>query len=881
MSVLARVRCILEGALRRGRMEREMEQELRFHVAKYTEDLVRRGVPEDEAARRARVEFGHLQPLKEECREARGLRLWDELVQDLRYAGRVLRSSPGFALVAVFTLALGIGANTAIFSVVNAWVLKPLPYANPDRLVAIWSADVKGRWVGSTSAGDLEDWRKEKKDVFEDICGWWTPAFTLQQGDDPEQVSGARVNVEFFRMLGAVPQLGRGFLEQESQPGAPRVVVLSHELWMNRLGGDPALVGKTIQIDGAAVTVVGIMPDSFHVPLMGPVRLWVPAIPSDERRNRNARIIARLKPGISLARATEHLKAIEKRLGDVHPDTNAARTVIVRLLRDEMAREGGNEQALIAFWLVGCVLLLACANVANLVVGRSLSRQKEMAVRLAIGAGRGRLLRQLLTENLAMFLTAALLSVAFAVWGVRWIAEAIPADVRGWLPNYGNLHVDTATLCYTLGIGLVTGLLFGLAPAFHCWRLDVNTVIKENAARHSGSSAGSRVKNCLIVFETSLALVVLVAAGLLAKGLVKMYARDLGFKPDGLITARMVLSDSRYSDPKRIDEFKNAVLEQARTLPGVRAAAIDTFPPYGGDTSAVPYAIDGRPLPGPADRPFAFVDIVSPDYFETMGIPVMRGRAFTDRDRADSPPVVVINQTMAQRNWPNQDPLGQRTRRGINANTIATVVGVVGDTSGQDDLDTRHPQIYFPCHQSPSQNFALILRTSGGSPDVATGIRRAVNSADKSQAVLRIESMEQLMIGRRAPFVIVGQVASFFAVLSLFLAALGIYAVMAYSVAVRKQEFGIRLALGAAGRSLILLVVRQGLKLTVIGLVIGLAAAFGIANLMSSMLYQVSPTDAQTFTLISLLLLAVAVLACYLPARRAVRIDPTRALRYE
>lgn len=881
MNVLARLRCVLEGALRRTRLERDMESELRFHIASYTEDLIRSGISKEQAERRARREFGQMEPLKEECRQARGLRLWDETIQDLRYAGRMLRRSPGFAAIAVLTLALGIGANTAIFSVVNAWVLKPLPYANPGQLVAIRSADTKGRWVGGSSPGDVADWRKEKKDVFQDICGWTTPGVTLQQGEYPEQVVGARVSVEFFRMLGVAPQLGRGFLAQDAQPGAARVVVLSHELWINRLGGDPALVGKAIQMDGERVAVVGIMPEQFQVAVMGPVKLWLPLAPGEDRHSRFIRVIARMRRGVGLARATEYLKTIARRLADSHPDTNAASTVQVRLLSDEIDRESGGEQAIILFWLVGCVLLLACANVANLVVGRAVSRQKEMSVRLAIGAGRGRLLRQLVTENLAMFLMAAALSVAIALWGVRWIADAIPAELRGWIPNFGNLHVDTATLLYTLGIGLFTGLVFGLAPAIHCWRIDIHDVIKESAARHSGSKAGSRLKNYLIVFETSLALVVLVAAGLLAKGLVRMYSRDLGFDPQGLVTARVLLSDSRYSDGKRADEFARRVLAQVRMLPGVQAAATSAFPPYGGDSSAMPYAIEGRAVPAPAERPFALLDIVSPEYFATMGIPLLRGRAFSDQDRADSPPVVIINQAMVRRQWPGQDPLGQRIRYGANLDRTATVVGVAGDTAGQDDLDQRRPLIYFPSRQRPSQGMSLILRTRALSPELGVGIRRAVRTVDHAQAVLRLAAMRELMTERRAPYVIVGQVTTFFAVLSLFLAALGIYGVMAYSVAARKQEFGIRLALGAAGRDLASLVIGQGLKLTAIGLALGLAAAFGVTRLMSSILYQVSPTDAATFTLISVLLVVVAGLACYLPARRAARIEPTRALRYE
>jgi predicted permease len=525
--------------------------------------------------------------------------------------------------------------------------------------------------------------------------------------------------------------------------------------------------------------------------------------------------------------------------------------------------------------------LLACSNVANLVVGRAVGRQKEMAVRLAIGAGRGRLLRQLLTENVVLFLMAAALSVLFAIWGVRWIAQAIPPEVRGYLPNSAVLRVDAPTLLYTLGIALVTGLLFGLAPAIHCGRLDVNHVLKENTARLSAGGATSLFKNCLIVFETSLALVVLVAAGLLVKGLVRMYARDPGFNPNGLVTARVVLSDPKYADPKRSEAFKKDVLEQLRTLPGIRSAALGNYIPYGGNNGSAAYAIDGLPIPAPADRPFMLIDTVSPDYFTAMGIPLIRGRAFSEQDRADSLPVGIINQAMARRQWPHEDPVGQRIRWSANLDRIVTVVGIVKDTAGQDDTDRPYPQVYFPYQQSPTQAMTFVIRSNSALEDTASSTRRAIRAVDSGQAVLRTETMQELMVERRAPYTIVGQVASFFAALSLFLAALGIYGVMAYSVAARKQEFGIRLALGAARRDLVSLVLGQGLKLTAIGLAIGLAAAFTVARLMSSILYEVSPTDASTFTGFSLLLLAVAGLACYVPARRASSIEPTRALRYE
>ncbi|MBZ5608811.1 MAG: ABC transporter permease [Acidobacteriia bacterium] len=884
MSLWARCSSLVHDAFSRRRMERDMDAELRHHLSIYTEDLVRRGIPREQAERQARIEFGNLEPLKEECRQARGLRLLDETTQDLRYAVRMLRKSPGFAAIAVLTLALGIGANTSIFSVVNTWILKPLPYPNPDQLVTIFEIDTRQKLAGSVAAADLYDWRSDRE-VFDAVSAWQTPLFTLMHEDQPEQVNGARVNPEFFRILGIAPRIGRGFLPEEDSPNAAPVAILSHEFWQSHFGGDPGIAGKAFEIDGRKVTVVGILPPNFHLSLLGRVNIYMPlSLTGEERANRRSRYldaIARLKPGVSFARADLYLKTTARRLETAYPASNAGRSVELHTLRDEIGRQGGSQQALIVFWLVGCVLLIACGNVANLVVGRAVSRQKEMAVRLAIGAGRGRLLRQLLIENLVLFLMAGALSVLFATWGVHWIAQAIPAEVHQYLPNAGVLEVDLNTLLYTFGIALVTGLAFGFAPAFRCWAVDVNHGLKETTSRASAGSGGTRLKNCLTVFEVALAMVVLVTAGLLAKGLVRMYSNDPGFQPDGVVAAQISLSGAKYQDPRRVEAFYAQALEQVRLLPGVTSAAAGVLIPYSDTGNNLRYAVDGRPTPAPADLPYVRFDIVSPGYFNALGIALLGGRSFSDQDQAGSLPVAVINQAMARRQWPAEDPVGKRIRYGAKLGNVLTIVGVVRDTKGQNDTDTIQPQAYVPYRQLPARSMRIVLRTNQRSEDIASQIRHAVMAVDKGQSVANVQSLQQIMAQVRSRHVIVGQITIFFAGLSLFLAALGIYGVMAYSVTARNQEFGIRLALGAARSDLASLVVGQGLKLAIAGLTIGLAAALAVTRLMTSILYQVSPNDAATFTLISGLLLAVAALACYLPARRASNVDPNRALRYE
>ncbi len=882
MSWLARVRSVLAASLGRRRMERDMDAELRFHVSSYTEDLVRSGMPRGEAERRARIEFGNFEPLKEDCRQARGLRLLDETSQDLRYAGRMLRKSPGFATIAVLTLALGIGANTAIFSVVNAWILQPLPYSYPGQLVAIHSADTKLGTVSAVAPADLNYWRQGSP-VFEQVCGWTAPVFTFMHGDEPEQVEGARVSPEFFSMLGVTPRLGRTFGSSDDQPGAPRVVMISDSFWRTRFASDPGIIGKTIRLDDDNVTVVGVLAASFHLPLMGKASVWAPLGLSEadrkDRRSRYLQVIARMKPGIKLSRASGFLKTAASILEASYPETNKNRSVRLETLSDEIGKQAGNEQALIVFGLVICVLLIACVNVANLIVGRAVSRQKEMAVRLAIGAGRGRLLRQLLTENLALFVLGGAFSVIVAMWGVHWMAQSLPYDIRDFLPNSGVLRVDAPVLLYTLGIALLTGLLFGFAPAFHCWRIDVNQRLKQASANVSAGGGSTRLKNYLIVAEMSLALIVLVASGLLVKGLVRMYTSDPGFNPNGLVSARIVLSTARYSDPKRVEKFYNDVLEQARLLPAVKAAAAGMLVPYAGNSMTIRYSIEGQAAVSPGDLPLTRLDITTPDYFRVMEIPLLQGRVFNEQDRSESLPVAIINQTLAQLHWPRGNPIGQRIRYGMNQAKVVTIVGVVQDTKGQNETDTLQTQAYVPLSQLPARAMRLVLRTDA--PDIAAGIRRAAQAVDKGQAIAEIQSMDQLMVNVRAPYVIVGQITGFFAAVALFLASLGIYGVMAYSVAARSQEFGIRMALGAARRDLLSLVMGQGLKLSSAGLVIGLAGAFGVTRLMTAVLYHVSPTDAYTFTLISVLLFVVAAIACYVPARRASSVDPTKALRYE
>jgi putative ABC transport system permease protein len=880
MSIFACVFSILDGVFHRNRMESGMDEEIRFHVARYADDLERSGIPRAEAERRARREFGPLEPVKEECRQARGWRLLDETAQDLRYAVRSLRRSPGFAAVSILTLATGIGANTAIFTIVDRWVLRPLPYRDAGNLISISTVGPL-RVAGTTAPGDLYDWRSSAKG-FEAICGWTQLFHTLATGGDPEQILGVHANAEFLPMLGVAPQLGRGFLPQDDLPGAAPVAILSSGLWHTRFGGSADMVGQTVQIDGNAVTVIGVLPADFHLPLAGNAGIWTPlalsAAARTDRRLRYLRVLGRLKPGISMAQAQASLHAVSRNLAAAYPQTNAKRGVSIETLRDAIGRQSGADQALIVYGLVACVLLMACFNVANLQLGRAVHRQKEMAVRLGIGAGRARLVRQLLTENVALFVAGAAASVVFGYGGATWIARAIPANVRQYLPNQGDLTMDSRALLYTLGVGAVTGLLFGFAPALNCRSLDVNRGLKEGVFR----AAGSRVRNILVVAEVSLALVVLVASGLLVNGLLRMRTAQPGFEPHGVVTATVSLTKPRPgAEAIAAPAFFDAVVARLRATPGVIGAAASTQLPYSGEDGSANYTTAAGPVPPAAEIRHSRFAAIAPGYFQVLGIPLLRGRMLSENDRAGAPDAAIVNQTFARAEWPGQDPLGQRIRIGATLQRFLTVVGMVQDTEGQSDDDIPVPEFYMSYQQAPAKSMTLVVRAASPGWNASAEFRRAVASVDAAQAVSDVETMEQMMASERAPYTIVGKITACFAAIALFLAGIGIYGVMAYSVNARRREFGIRMALGAARGNILSLVVRQGFRLALAGIVIGLAAALGVTRLMAFMLYHVKPDDFPTFALTSVLLAAVAVLACYIPARRAASADPARVLRYE
>ncbi|HEX8144123.1 MAG TPA: ABC transporter permease [Pyrinomonadaceae bacterium] len=824
----------------------------------------------------------------------RGLKSLEMLWQDLRFGTRMLWKNPGFTAVSVLTLALGIGANSAIFSIVNAALLEPLPYPNSEGLVMVWGnfQRLNMNRLG-VSAPEFFDY-KSQNDVFSEVAAYQPLTFNLTQSDEPERISGARVSATLFTLLGTQPLAGRTLLEEEERPDRSRVAVLSQRLWQRRFNSDRALIGKSVALDGESYTVVGIMPQGFRFPLSEPYDtersdVWVPiAFTPQELSDRGRysfRMIARLRPGASLAQARAEMNTIGQRLEQEYPRTyrgpkgeDGGWHVTVTTLREEVV---GNARVflLILLGVVGFVLLIACANIANLWLARASTRRREVAIRTALGAGRARLVRQFLTESVMLALLGGGAGLLLAMWGVELLSAASP---RG-IPRLDEADLDIRVLGFTLGVSLLTGLLFGLVPALQSSRVELSESIKENSRSATTGYGWRRLRGLLVVSEVALALVLLIGAGLLLKSFGRLLAVDPGFNAENVLTMRMSLPPSRYTGPQERVNFYGQLLEGVKALPGVEAASITTALPLSGVNFGGPFSIEGRPLDMSGKPPHAYVRTVAPDYFKVMGIAFIKGRDFGAVDTDKSQPVVIINEAFARGFFNNGEAIGQRIKIGApgSPRPWMLVAGVVRDVKS-DGLDAEAtPEMYMPYSQDIVSAMTLVIRTRSDPASSVAAVRHALQAVDKDQPVYNIRTMEQLLgesvAQRRLNMLMLGA----FALLALLLATTGIFALMAYTVAQRTREIGIRMALGAQKSDILKLVFRQAMSLTVLGLCLGLAAAFALTRLMTSMLFGVSATDPQTFIGIALLLTVVSLVACYIPARRAMKVDPTIALRYE
>jgi putative ABC transport system permease protein len=799
----------------------------------------------------------------------------------LVYALRQFAKSPGFTLIAVLTLALGIGANTAIFSFVNSWLIHPVSFPNQDRLVVLFETDKKTGSRSSVAPADWLDWRA-KSQVFEELGAAAFNSYNLTGTDEPQQVAGYQVSSNFFRALGASPALGRDFTETETTAGQDHVAILSHDLWRDHFSSDPNILGHTMMLDDVPTTIVGVMGDRFQYIPMGLAQLFTPLSLTPAQRiardGRSLRPVARLKAGVSLANASSAMTGLQSSLEKEYAATNAGRGVLITTLADEIEQESGNSALKICLAIVFFVLLMACSNVANLIMARASGRRKEMAVRMAMGAGRARLMRQLLSETLLLFIAGAAGGVFFAKWGVAFLLSAIPARSMPYLPNFGRAEVDWQTLVFTLLVALATGLIFGLAPAFESTRLDLNTVLKDSG-RGTDGKGSSRFRKILVAGEMTLAVIVVVCGALLVNSFAHMKSIDPGFDGRRVMVAEMQLG-TKYKTPASITQFSDSLLEKMGAVGGVDRTAVAMYTPFSNNGSQATLTIEGKPELPPAQRPLVRRNFVTPGYMETLAIALIAGRVISSQDTADSTPSVVINETLAKRYFPGENPIDKHIKMGARAVSY-TIVGIVKEVKYYDRGAPPENQAYLAFAQSPTNTVSLIARTTGDAGAVAQSMRAVVRSIDPNQPVSRIASIETKMNETQAGSRILTGVIGFFGSLALLLAAIGIYGVMAYSVSQRAKEIGIRMALGAHGTNVLGMVIRQGMGIVLGGMVVGVGGAYLVARTMSRFMFGIETSDPLTFAGSFALLTAVALVACWIPAQRAARVDPVIALRSE
>jgi putative ABC transport system permease protein len=809
-------------------------------------------------------------------------RLW----QDLRYGFRTLLRKPGFTIVAIIALALGIGANTAIFSVINSILFRPLAYHDPDRLVTINHDYPKINLKASVSAIGYTHYRDHARS-FESVAALTGGSFNLTGVGDPERLNASPVTHNFFSTLGVKAVQGRVFLPEEDQPGRNKVVVLSHDFWQRRFGGDPGLVNKNITLNDESYTVVGIMPPIFQFGReMGQVvDLWTPIAFTPEQLNfnrltfENLFVIARLKPGVTIQQAQAELDTIASNLRQQYmPGADRSNWG----LTTQFFRELVVGDIRLALWMlmgaVSLVLLIACANVANLLLARASDRQKEIAIRTALGAGRWRVVRQLLTESVLLSVSGGAIGLLLAWWGISALVKVNEVQI----PRANEIGLDWLVLAFALGVSLLTGILFGLVPALQVSKTDLHETLKEGG-RTGASGARGWIRGALVVVEMAMALMLLIGAGLLIRSFWHLQKVNPGFAPHNVLTMSLALPQTKYREPVQRTNFYKEALQRIRSLPGVQSAGATSILPMSGNNSSGSFRIEGREVPQGQSLPHGDRWAATTDYFSTMKIPIIRGRYFDDRDTMDSQPVAIIDETMARKYWPNEDPLGKRIsfQGGQNNPIWREIVGLVGHVKHKGLEGESRVQYYIPHTQMQNPNMFLVVRTNGDPSSLTGAVRSAIRGFDKDLPVYRVKTMEQFVADSMAQRRFAMTLLGIFAAVAMVLAAVGLYGVMSYSITQRSHEIGIRMALGARAADVLRLVIGQGMLLAVIGVAIGIAGAFALTRLMANLLFGVKASDPMTFAAIAAVLTLVALLACFVPARRATKVDPMVALRYE
>jgi len=813
----------------------------------------------------------------------------ESLLKDVRYGVRGLLKRPGFTAIAIITLALGIGANTAIFSVVNTVLLRPLPFRAPGELVTLWERNPKqGYEQNPPAAGNFVDWRDQNR-VFAQMA-IYAPSrkFNLALGDQPERISGAAVSSSLFELLGVRPVQGRTFSSEEEQPGNDQVALISHNLWQRHFAADLNPVGRTITLDSRPHTIVGVMPEGFQFPggsgtvlrifTPAPAELWVPlALDADTLRQRSSHslnVIGRLKPGVTVEQATTEMDAIQQRLEQQYPTFFIGSNVKLVPLPEQIV--GTARRPLLVLWgAVVFVLLISCANVANLLLSRSSSRKKEFALRTALGAGRTRIIRQLLTESLLLSFAGGIAGALLAAWGVHVLSTIVPLD----FPRREEIAIDGWVLGFTLLVSMLTGIIFGLAPAIQSTKMDLTDALKSSGRNSAGSSHRHSLRSLLVMSEMALALILLIGAALMIQSFLRLRQVGAGFSSDNVLTMELSLPRNSYPRDRRPDFFQQ-LIERTKSVPGVQLVAAAKSLPLSGDNMNFAFDIEGRPFP-PGRSPGADCRFVTADYFKALRIPLIKGRVFSESDGPQAPHVLLINNTMADRFFPNEDPIGKRLELGINSFN-GEIIGIVGNVKHVAlDADVNS-EVYAPYSQAPFwTDMTLLVRTSGDPMSLAGAMRNELGTLDKQVSIGKVRTMDTIAAESVAQPRFRTLLLGVFGISALLLASVGIYGVMSYAVTQRTQEIGIRMALGAQVGDVRKLVIRNGMRLALVGVAIGLAGAFGLTRLMASLLFGISATDVPTFAAISVGLVAVALIACYIPARRATKVDPLVALRYE
>ena len=811
----------------------------------------------------------------------------ESLLKDIRYGIRNLLKHPGFTAIAVITLALGIGANTAMFSVINAVLLRPLPYRDPARLVTIWEqSPERDMYQLPVSLANMRDWIDQSQS-FEQISAYTFTNLNLTGTGEPARLGTVRASANLFPLVGAIPTIGRSFLPEEDKEGANHVVILGHALWQSRFGSDPGIVGKPLTLNNQSYTVVGVMASNSQFPVgfgyMGkvlndPIDLYVPLAANGreiERGNYSFFAIGRLKPGVKIDQARAEMTTIEGRLEKEYPGGNTGIGISLIPTQEQTVKDI-RPALLVLFGAVAFLLLIACANIANLLLARAASRKKEIAIRTALGASRLRVLRLLLTESLMLSLAGGGIGFLLALWGTDALMALEPDNI----PRLNEVGVDARVFLFTLAVSVVTGIVFGLIPGMRAARPDLNEALKEGSRGSMGSAGSKRTRSVLVALEVALSLVLLVGAGLMIKSFWRLQQTNLGFNPENVLAVSLTLPESRYPEDRQRASFFQEALARLQSVSGVQSAGATTSLPLTLSVNGSDFRIEGQPEPEAGKELIINISSVSPGYFQTLGVPLMKGRDFSDRDNKDAPETAIINNDLARTYFPNEDPIGKRIKF-TDTETWISIVGVTGDVKqlGQD-IGVK-PEIYFPYLQVPAASMSVVVRTANEPLSLTGAVKTQIQIIDKDLPIDDAKTMQQLLAnsrsGRRFNLILL----TGFALVALVLAMVGIYGVMSYTVTQRTHEIGIRVAVGAQPRDVFRMVIGQGMMLAMIGVAFGLVGAFALTRLMKTMLFGVEATDPATFVSIALLLTGVALVACYIPSRRATKVDPLVALRYE